>query len=153
MDFAALVAINRQVVALTGEPHEYTDSDREGLGSLLAEVESRADNQEFDEAVPEKAALLMFKIASGQHFRSGNKRTALVAGAAFLRKNGYSIDLTNPGLVSMVDKAGMAAATLDELFGAIDALIVKAPTERKGWEGAVTQMVEANRKFLRDLGS
>ncbi len=153
MDLPTLVSINKEVVSLTREPHEYSAADGEQLGVLLGEVAARADNQDFEEAVPEKASLLIFKTASGQHFHAGNKRTALVAGLVFLRKNGYKIKIDDPDFVSVVDKAGMAAATLDDLFGVMRRLIAKSPAERKRWENAVKQVVESNRPFLTEIGS
>lgn len=153
MDFETLVSVNREVVALTKEPFGYTTADRQKLASLVKEVEARADNQDFEEAVAEKAALLVFKIASGQYFRAGNKRTALVAGLAFLVKNGFTLDVQNAELVSTVDKAGMAAANLDDLYAVMEGLVSKTKTERKGWEGAVKVVVEANRDFLTGLAS
>ncbi len=153
MDLPTLVEVNNEVVLLTREPHEYTPADGEKLDELLQEVASRADNQDFEEAVPEKASLLVFKIASGQHFHAGNKRTALVAGLVFLNKNGYKIRIDDPDFVSVVDKAGMAAATLDDLYGVMRRLIAKSPVERKGWDNAIKQTVESNRKFLTEMGS
>ena len=114
---------------------------------------SRAENQDFEEAVPEKASLLVFKVASGQYFRAGNQRTALVAGAAFLRKNGFAVDMRDRVLVSFVDKVGIAAASLDDLHEAMKRVLKKSPTERKGWDNAVKSLVKSNRKFLTDLGS
>jgi hypothetical protein len=52
-----------------------------------------------------------------------------------------------------VDRVGVAAATLDDLFEVMEGLIKKSPTERKGWENASRQVVEANRAFLARLGS
>jgi prophage maintenance system killer protein len=153
MDLPTLLQVNKEVVALTGEPHEFSPADREKLELTVAEVEGRANNQDLEESVPEKASLLIFKIASGQYFRAGNKRTALVAGLCFLRKNGYSIDIRNRDLVAVVDKVGMAAADLDDLYTVVAEQAEKAPTERKGWANAVTQTVESNRRFLRDLAS
>jgi len=153
MDFESLLAVNREVVLLTREPHEYSSADGEKLKELLAEAEERADNEKPEEAVRDKAAFLIFKLASGQHFRNGNKRTALVAGLVFLCKNGYSIDISHPDLVSVVDRAGMATADLDDLYEVIRRLATKGPLERKSWEGAIKQAVEANRKFLIETGS
>ncbi|MDA4125052.1 MAG: Fic family protein [Thaumarchaeota archaeon] len=153
MDFPTLVEANKEVVLLTREPHEYTQADGEKLEELLQEVASRADNQDFEEAVPEKASLLVFKIASGQHFHAGNKRTALVAGLVFLNKNGFKIKINDPDFVSTVDKVGMAAASLDDLNAAMRRLMTKSAVERKGWDNALKQTVEANKKFLTDLGS
>ncbi|MBI3840950.1 MAG: hypothetical protein HY297_03220 [Thaumarchaeota archaeon] len=153
MDFPTLVVINKEVVTLTGELHELSKPDSEKLESLVEDVASRADNQDFEEAVPEKASLLVFKIASGQHFHAGNKRTALVAGLTFLRKNGYTIDIKKPKFVSAVDKAGMAAVSLEDLYEVVRDMISRSPTERKGWENAVRQVIESNRRFLKDIGS
>jgi len=153
MDLPTLVQVNKEVVALTGEPHEYSPADGEKLAALISEVEARANNQDFQEAVPEKAALLVFKIASGQYFRAGNKRTALVAGVTFLVKNGLSMDIRNSTFVSTVDRVGVAAASLDDLFEVMTGLVRKSPTERKGWENAIGQVIATNRTFLVRLGS
>ena len=120
VDFETLVGVNMAVVALTKEKHEYSSADGRKLRNLIKEVEQRADNQEFDEAVAEKAALLVYDIARGQYFHAGNKRTALVAGLAFLAKNGHSIDIEDEEFVSTVDKAGIAAADLDSLRSSLD---------------------------------
>lgn len=153
MDFPTLVEVNREIVTLTREPHEYSKADGEQLESLLKEVASRADNQDFEQAIPEKASLLVFKLASGQHFKAGNKRTALVAGLVFLRKNGYKVKIDDPELISIVDKAGMAGASLDDVYDVIGRLTVKSAAERKAWDGAVKQVIESNSKFLTDIGS
>ena len=153
MDFEAVVGVNREVVALTGEPCEYSTADGKKLSDLVKEVELRADNQEFEDAVTDKAALLVFKTASGQYFRAGNKRTALVLGLVFLRKNGHTVNIQDTEFVSAVDKAGMGAAGLDELYGIVRRLIKKSPVERKGWEKVVKEVVESNRKFLTEAGA
>jgi prophage maintenance system killer protein len=153
LDYDALIGVNKAVVALTKERHAFADADGEKLQALIKEVEARADNRTPEEAIPDKASLLVFKIASGQYFHAGNKRTALVAGAAFLKKNGYSLDLRDPGLVSAVDKVGMGAASLDELFAVMGGAESKSKADRKGWEGLVESLVDANREFLSLLAS
>lgn len=153
MDFEALVGVNREVVALTGETHGYTSADGQKLSELTREVEQRSDNQEFEDAVPEKAALLVFKVASGQYFHAGNKRTALVAGLVFLAKNGFRADITNADFVSIVDRAGIGAADLDDVYGAIRGITEKGATERKGWDGIVKAVVAANKDFLTRLAA
>jgi len=153
MDFDSLLAVNQEVVLLTSEPHEFSAADGRKLKELLAEDEGRAANEKPAEAIADKAAFLIFKIASGQHFKAGNKRTALVAGQVFLLKNGYSIDISHQDLVSAVDKVGMAAASLDDLYEVIEGLAKKTPAERKSWEGAIKRVVEANKKFLVEAGS
>ncbi len=153
MDFETLVEINKAVVALTQEPSLYSDADATKLKELLKEVEQRADNQKSVSAIPEKASLLVFKIASGQHFRAGNKRTALVSGYAFLRKNGHKISIEDGDFISVVDKAGMGAATLDEVYGVMKRLMTKSAADRKGWDSLLAQAVESNKEFLTRIGS
>ncbi len=152
-DLESLLAVNREVVLLTNEPHEFTDADGEKLKELVQEVRQRANNDHFKEAVTEKTALLVFKLASGQHFRGGNKRTALVAGLVFLRKNGYTINISDQEFVSTVDKAGIAAASLDDLYEVMNGLISKSTVERKSWEKAVKKAVEENSASLTEASS
>jgi len=153
VDFETLVGVNMAVVALTNERHEYSPADGRKLRSLVKEVEQRADNQEFEEAVAEKAALLVYDIARGQYFHAGNKRTALVAGLAFLAKNGHTVDIEDDGFVSTVDKAGIAAADLDDLYAVVKGLISKGKTERRGWDAVVKAAVQKHEDFLTKLAS
>ena len=81
----------------------------------------------FEEAIVQKVSLLMHKLATGQHFHEGNKRTALVAGAAFLKVNGYTIDIRDAELVGLMDKAGISGATLIEVREGIRRLIRRVP--------------------------
>ena len=152
-EFDDIAEMNKAVVALTREPSEYTPADKLKLDELVAEVAQRAENQEFEDAVPEKASLLIYKLACGQYFKAGNKRTALVAGHVFMRKNGFKLDIRNRSLVGTVDRVGVGASTLEDVYETVEGLAVKAPTDRKGWEGAIKESVEANRRFLTDLGS
>jgi len=152
MTLEDLAAINREVVALTNEPHEYSAADGEQMEELLAEVERRTSEGEQG-AIAEKAALLVYKIASGQHFHGGNKRTALVAGEVFLLKNGRKIDFTDSSLVSVVDRVGIAAASLDDLRVVIEGLMSKTKLERKSWQSVIKQVVDSNKKFLVEAGS
>ncbi len=123
LDFSIVAKINRSVVALTKDLHEYSEDDEEKLKIKLTGIKSEGSDEDFKEAVTRKAALLMFGIASGQHFHEGNKRTALVAGAAFLRMNGYEVDLEAPDLVAIIDKAGIGLATLNDVDETVKRLI------------------------------
>ncbi len=127
LDFSTLVMINREVVSLTGENHEYTGEDERRLKSLVEEVQTVSNNEEFGEAILQKTALLVYRIARGQHFHEGNKRTALVAASAFLQMNGYSLGIKNMELVSMVDKAGIATATLNDIQQIIRKVVGNEP--------------------------
>ena len=153
VDFETLIGVNMAVVALTKEKHEYSSADGRKLKGLVKEVEQRADNQEFEEAVAEKAALLVYDIARGQYFHAGNKRTALVAGLVFLEKNGHTVDIEDEEFVSTVDKAGIAAADLDDLYAVVRGLITKGKAERRGWDAVVRGAVQSHEVFLTKLAS
>jgi len=153
VDFETLVRINAAVVALTKENHEYSSADGRKLRSLVREVEQRADNEEFEDAVAEKAALLVYDIARGQYFHAGNKRTALVAGLAFLTKNGHTVDIEDADFVSTVDKAGIAAADLDDVYAVLRGMISKGKTERRRWDIVVKGAVKKHQEFLTKLAS
>jgi len=115
IDFDTLTMINREVVSLTAEKHEYTDEDEKRMKRLLKDVEDAATADELDTQVLEKASLLVFRIASGQNFHEGNKRTAIVAGLAFMNMNGLTLDLEDKDLASVVDKAGVSSPTLKDV--------------------------------------
>ena len=153
MDFDTLVEVNKEVVALTREPHGFSPADSQKLSELVQQVEQRADNQDFEEAVAAKGSLLIYEIARGQFFRAGNKRTALVAGLAFLAKNGRMLDMKDPAFVDVVDRAGIAAADLDDLYAEVTRLISKGKAERRSWGRVVAETVERNKDFLAGLAS
>lgn len=113
MDFGALTTVNKKVVSLTQEKHEYDEEDEVRIRSLLRDVEQLEVEGGLGEEMLAKASLLIFRIASGQYFHEGNKRTALVAGLAFLRMNGFTADIESADLVSVIDKAGVSNATLN----------------------------------------
>lgn len=151
--FEALVGVNRAVVALSHEEHGYSEADKKKLKALVDEVERRAENKAFDEAVLDKCSFLVFKLASGQYFRGGNKRTALVAGSAFLRKNGYRMDISDPVLVSAVDQAGVAGATLERLHSSLETATRETGVDRKGWPKVTDEVVAIHRDFLTRIAS
>ena len=122
-DFQTLVNINKEVVSLTGDKHEYTREDERELRQLLTEVQETANAEERRESIIQKVSLLIFRLASGQHFHEGNKRTALTAGESFLRANGYTIEISDKELVQVVDKAGIGQAGLSEVREIVRRLI------------------------------
>ncbi|MBI3859490.1 MAG: type II toxin-antitoxin system death-on-curing family toxin [Thaumarchaeota archaeon] len=123
LDFATLLLINKEVVALTNEKHEHDEEDDRRLRALTDAVVRNYNQEDREIALVRKAALLAFRIATGQHFHEGNKRTALVAASAFLKFNGCSIDIKADGLVSVIDRVGVARATLNELEAVMKKLV------------------------------
>lgn len=86
VSFEAVVALNREIVAKTGEPHALRD------GAALQTAIRRPWNiwayfMDRDHAV--LAAALMAAIYGARAFAAGNKRTALAAASAFLEANAY----------------------------------------------------------------
>ena len=100
IDFETLVLINKKVVSLTGEEHRYEHEDERRARSLLEQIENLNAASRREEILQE-ASLLVFGLASAQYFHEGNKRTALVAGLAFLELNGSTRDVKDPALVSL----------------------------------------------------
>ncbi len=115
LDLETLVRINKRIVSLTRDKHEYTEEDKRSLRDLLAAVENTANEEERVESLIRKASLLVLRIASGQHFHEGNKRTALVAAESFLKVNGYTIDIQDSDIVDIVDKASIGQASLSKV--------------------------------------
>lgn len=151
--FDALVAVNKAVVALSQEEHGYSEADAKKLAALVGEVELRDDGMPFDDAVLDKCSFLVFRLASGQYFRGGNKRTALVAGSAFLLKNGYRLDVSDPELVSAIDRAGVGDATLERLQSSLESAMRETAADRRGWPKVVQGVVAAHRSFLTRIAS
>ena len=110
------------MVSLTGEEHRYEHEDERRARSLLEQIENLNAASRREEILQE-ASLLVFGLASGQYFHEGNKRTALVAGLAFLELNGSTMDVKDPALVSVVDRAGISTATLNEVRDIMNSLI------------------------------
>lgn len=124
LDFDALVLINKEVVSLRGEKHVYEEEDEKRMKSMLRLIEDLDAGTSIEDGLVKKGALLVFKIASGQNFHEGNKRTALVAGLTFLKMNGFEFDVEDPRLVSVVDRAGVAKATLKEVEDVLGLLTI-----------------------------
>jgi death on curing protein len=80
-----VIEINKRLVAETGEPHFLRDPGL--LSSALARPKNRWFYGEHD--IVGLAGSLLLGIGQNHPFEQGNKRTALVAAAAFLRLNGY----------------------------------------------------------------
>jgi prophage maintenance system killer protein len=153
LDFDTLVFINKQVVSITGDRHGYAEEDAARMKALLKDVEDTAGAGDASGDVLEKASLLMFRIASGQNFHEGNKRTALVAGAAFLRLNGYTLEVKDPDLVSVVDRAGMSTAGLDDVRTVLRDRVKRGKRRTQVARRTVEEIVKRNREFLSYIGS
>ncbi|HEX2134598.1 MAG TPA: type II toxin-antitoxin system death-on-curing family toxin [Microvirga sp.] len=82
-----IVEVNRDLVALTGEP--FFVRDRGLLESACAKPRNRWGYGEDD--IVALAVALLFGIARNHPFGQGNKRTGFTAAVMFLRINGYDL--------------------------------------------------------------
>ncbi len=82
------------------------------LESALAQPEATFGGEYLHPTLPEQAAAYLYHLALNHPFIDGNKRTAFAAMDAFLRLNGYSINLTNEQAAKMVLQ--VAAGSLDK---------------------------------------
>jgi death-on-curing protein len=84
--------------------------DENALESALARPENKAADGDPDAA--ELAAAYAFGIARNHAFVDGNKRTAIVAAAAFLLLNGFRLTADNGTVYTFV--MALAAGEIDE---------------------------------------
>ena len=86
-----LIGLNRELVALTGEPHGLRDS------GLLESAAAKPINHYHygEEDVVVLAVTLLLGIARNHPFVQGNKRTALAAADDFLHLNGYELAIAD----------------------------------------------------------
>lgn len=94
------LVVHLQAVRESGGPEEVRD---EGLivSALTAPMES-AFGEDAYSTLFDKASAIGHRIASGQHFVEGNKRTALLLTEAALEFNGYELNYLNQHAKIMV---------------------------------------------------
>ena len=88
--FDAVVALNREEVAKTGEPHELLDR------AALEIAVKRPWNvwvYFLDQDYATLATALLVAIAGAKAFAAGNERTAYRAALALLEANGFTVEL------------------------------------------------------------
>ena len=85
-----VIGINEYEVAATGEPFIVLDHGK--LEGALARPKNLFLYEQEEDVLVIAVSLLM-SIAKAHAFAQGNKRTAFFAMGAFLRLNGYDIDL------------------------------------------------------------
>ena len=86
----AVIALNKEAVAQTGEPHELRD--RPALQRALAHPWN-VWVYFMDRDIGTLAARLYTSVANARAFAEGNKRTAFRAAVAFIEANGYAFDM------------------------------------------------------------
>ncbi|QIG68336.1 Fic/DOC family toxin protein [Rhizobium phage RHph_Y3_56_1] len=87
IDADNVVAINAEQVSRTGETHFLRD-----FGALESALMSPRNHWHYEgEDLVRAFGTLLFAIAKAHAFEQGNKRTAFLAGAEFLAKNGATL--------------------------------------------------------------
>jgi death-on-curing protein len=97
--FDAVVEINRDAVAVTGEPFHLMQPNL--LDSALAVPKNKYEyGGERD--VFTLAVSLLLAIARNHAFFQGNKRTAFIAAHDFLQSNGYQLDIPDSEYLALL---------------------------------------------------
>jgi death-on-curing protein len=69
--------------------------DKNLLHSAVSQPQQTFGGQLLYKSIPEMAAVYAYHLAENQPFIDGNKRTAFVASAVFLRLNGFKLIASN----------------------------------------------------------
>lgn len=103
------------MVALTKDEHKYTEHDEKEIRRLLSDTRRVANREEQSDSIIEKVSLLIYRIAGGQHYLEGNKRTALAVAETFLKFNGYTMDIGDKSLLDILSKVAVGQASLSSV--------------------------------------
>jgi len=85
------------------------------LESALSQPKATFFGELLHPTLHEQAAAYLYHIAKNHPFLDGNKRTAYGAMEAFLRLNGYNLDLSNEEAYNMVMQVAQSEMTKEEL--------------------------------------
>lgn len=88
-----LANINEESEKLLKEEWFYGVKDKEGLSSLLGQVDNSFFGITPYPTILYKATYFWYTISTKQMFNNGNKRTALLTALLYLKVNGYSFDI------------------------------------------------------------
>lgn len=85
------------------------------LESALSQPKATFFGELLHSRIHEQAAAYLYHLAKNHPFLDGNKRTAYGAMEAFLRLNGYNLDLSNEEAYNMVMQVAQGEMTKEEL--------------------------------------
>lgn len=102
LSFETVVALHlHQIEKFGGEPGV---RDENLLSSAIGMAEAGFGDQYFHKSLFEMAAAYLFHIVKNHPFIDGNKRAGTAAALAFLRGNGYRVDVSEDALADFVWK-------------------------------------------------
>ncbi len=90
------------------------------LESALSQPKASFFGELLHPTIHEQAAAYLYHIAKNHPFLDGNKRTAYGAMEAFLRLNGYNLDLSNQEAYNMVIQVAQGEMSKEELSSLLE---------------------------------
>lgn len=110
-----IIAICRDVVTQTSEPFVLL------RGDLLHSALDRPFNHWHfgEEDVVRLASVLLLGLGQNHPFVQGNKRTAFLAAAIFLRINGYRLDVDDSDFLGELVRSAIEGTTSEKDFASI----------------------------------
>lgn len=83
-----IIGLNQKIRGIKDQPR-----DSSGLISCLGGIFYQSLNGYYHIPIEKMAGMLLYRLAQGQYFLDGNKRTALLSTVYFLGNNGYSLKI------------------------------------------------------------
>lgn len=90
------------------------------LESALSQPKASFFGELLHPTIYQQAAAYLYHLAKNHPFVDGNKRTAYGAMEAFIRLNGYNLDLSNEEAYTMVMQVAQGEMTKEELASLLE---------------------------------
>ena len=97
--------------------------DRGLLSSALAQPQATFAGELLHPTIYEQAAAYLYHLAMNHPFIDGNKRTAFATMDAFLRMNGYSLNITDDRAYDLVMQVARGTLSKSELASFLEEAI------------------------------
>ena len=123
VEYDDLVNYNERSEKMFREEYLYGPKDKEGLDSLVNQVEQGGFGIDYYyPTILSRATYYWYTIATKQMFFNGNKRTALITALTYLENNGYQFEIyDNKELYNVSLKLARKEMSKDMLFQYIQA--------------------------------
>lgn len=118
-----VVKIHAVAIELKGGSPEILDAG--SVESAVEHVRQTFDGNLLYTTVEEVAAAYWHSITTNHGFRDGNKRTAVIATAAFLAKNGYALDMDDDEIIEVSLAIAGQGMSREEFFARVSQRVVK----------------------------
>ena len=118
-----VVKIHAVAIELKGGSPDVLDAGL--VESAVEHVRQTFDGALLYTTVEEVAAAYWHSITTNHGFRDGNKRTAVMAAAAFLAKNGYALDMDDDEIIEVSLAMAGKGMSRKEIFEIVRHRIVR----------------------------